>query len=95
MIPRMDLYRTLEGVPLPPTLQSLCFEYFTPKVLRILELRVVVTHAISIACADHRKIFQTLDLHVIITPYLSIFCKIPGKIQIPREIQAKYSGQRT
>jgi hypothetical protein len=60
-----------------------------------LELRVAVTHAISIACEDHRKIFQTLDLHVIITPCLSIFCEFLGKVQIPQEILAKYSGQRT
>jgi hypothetical protein len=76
-------------------LQSLCFEYFAPKVLRTLELRVVVTHAISIACEDPRKVFQTLDLHVTITPDLSILCETAGKVQIPQEIQAKYSGQRT
>ena len=95
MIPRMDLYRTLEGYPSPPTLQSLCFEYFAPKILRTLELRVAVTHAISMPCEDPRKIFQTLDLHVIITPCLSIFCEFLGKVQIPQEILAKYSGQRT
>jgi|ERR1019366_4960243 hypothetical protein len=59
--------RTLEGYPPPPRLQSLCFEYFAPKILRTLELRVVVTHAISIPCEDPRKIFQTLELHAMLT----------------------------
>ena len=80
MIPRMDLYRTLEGQPPPPILQSLCFEYFAYKVLRTLELPVIVTHAISISCEDPRKVFQTLELHITVTHDLSILCAVAAKI---------------
>jgi hypothetical protein len=68
MIPQNGSLQNIGRVPPPSMLQSLCFEYFAPKVLRTLELRVVVTHAISITCEDPRKVFQTLDVHVIITP---------------------------